>query len=72
MVAPVTSRARRIPAEVPLGPQDGLSRPSVANLDSLATVPTSSFRRRLAMLTPAKLAAVDAALRFALGLETAR
>lgn len=69
MVAPVTSRVRRIPAEVPLGSEDGLLRPSVTNLDSLATVEKVGLRRRLAMLTPSKLAAVDAALRFALGLE---
>lgn len=68
MVAPVTTRARRIAAEVPLGPEDGLSRASVANLDSLVTVRRASLRRRLAMLSPAKLAAVDAALRYALGL----
>ena len=70
MVAPITSRARRIRAEVPLGPEDGLSRPCVANLDSLATVARSSLRRRLAMLRPNKLAAVDRALRYALGLDT--
>jgi mRNA interferase MazF len=69
MVAPVTSRGRGIPSEVPLGPDDGLSRPSVANLDSLVTVPRASLRRRLAMLSPAKIVAVDAALRFALGLD---
>jgi mRNA interferase MazF len=69
MVAPVTSRRRGIPGEVPLGPEDGLARPSVANLDSLVTVPRASLRRRLAMLSPAKIAAVDAALRYALGLD---
>ena len=69
MVAPVTGRVRRIPAEVALGPEDGLLRPSIANLDSLATVEKVGLRRRLAVLTPSKLAAVDAALRFALGLE---
>jgi mRNA interferase MazF len=69
MVAPVTRRVRGIPAEVPLGPGDGLPKPSVANLDSIETVPKASLRRRLALLTPAKVAAVDDALRFALGLD---
>ena len=68
-VAPVTSRVRRIPVEVPLGPEDGMLRPCAANLDNINTIPKRLLQRRITVLMPDKLQAVDAALRFALGLE---
>ena len=68
-VAPLTTRIRHIPTEVPLGPEDGLSRVCVANLDTIITVAKASLRERMASLTPEKLRAVDAAIHFALGLE---
>jgi mRNA interferase MazF len=67
-VALVTTRIRRIPTEVMLGRGEGLPRRCVANLDSLATVPKRLLTERLATLGPAKLSAIDRALRFALGL----
>jgi mRNA interferase MazF len=67
-VAPITSRIRRIATEVALGPDDGLPRPCVANLDSVTTIPLRLLARRLTALAPGKLDAVDRALRFALGL----
>lgn len=69
-VAPVTTRVRHIPSEVPLGPDDGLPRACVANLDTITTVAKESLRERLIGLSPDKLEAIDAALHFALGLET--
>jgi len=68
-VAPVTTRIRRIPVEVPLGSEDGLPRACVANLDSIVTVARASLRERVASLSPEKLRAIDAAIHFALGLE---
>jgi mRNA interferase MazF len=68
-VAPVTTRVRGIPAEVALGPAEGLPRPCAANLDSLQTVPKAQLARRLTLLPAKKLAEVDEALRFALDLE---
>ena len=68
-VAPVTTRSRRIPAEVPLGPDDGMARLCVANLDVIATVPKSSLKERITTLSPDKLQVVDAAIHFALGLK---
>ena len=68
-VAPVTRRIRRIPVEVPLGPEDGLPRACVANLDSIVTIARASLRERVASLSPEKLRAIDAAIHFALGLE---
>lgn len=68
-VAPVTTRARHIPTEVPLGPEEGLSKRCVANLDVVTTVPKGALTQRVAALPPAKVAAVDRALKFALGLS---
>lgn len=68
-VAPLTTRARNIPAEVPLGVADGLPRQCVVNLDSITTIAKASLEGLVATLGPAKLKAVDAAIHFALGLE---
>ena len=69
IVAPVTTRIRHIPAEVPLGPEDGLPRACVANLDSIITIAKANLRERVTTLSVKKLRAVDAALHFALGLK---
>jgi len=68
-VAPVTTRMRHIPSEVPLGPEDGLPKTCVANLDTITTIAKRSLQERLVPLSPEKLKAVEAALHFALGLE---
>ena len=70
IVTPLTTRVRGIRAEVRLGPEDGLPRPSVANLDVITTVPKSGLERYITTLGAAKLQAVDAAIHFALGLES--
>ncbi len=67
-VAPVTTRIRRIPTEVPLGTADGLPRPCVANLDVITTIPKAVLRDHISTLEAGKLVALDRALRFALGL----
>lgn len=68
-IAPITQTVRQIPAEVPLGPPDGLPRPCVVNCDSIATAPKALLVERIAVLGPTKLAAVDAAIRFALSIS---
>ncbi len=68
-VAPVTTRMRHIPSEVPLGLEDGLPRPCVVNLDTITTIAKRSLQERLVTLSPEKLKAVEVALHFALGLE---
>lgn len=68
-VAPVTTRRRDIPAEVPLGPDDGMARLCVANLDAIVMVPKASLKVRITKLSPNKLQVVDAAIHFALGLK---
>lgn len=67
-VAPITTHARGIPTEVPLGPGDGLPQDCVADLDSLQTVEKSTLRQRVSALSSVKLAAVEDAIRFALRL----
>ena len=58
-VVEVSRTIRGIATEVPLGPRDGLPTKCVANADNLATIPKTST----------KSAALDEALRFALGLS---
>ncbi len=69
IVAPVTTRIRRIPSEVLLGTDDGLPQDCVANLDTITTIPKDCLRSRLATLNAKKLKEVEAAIHFALGLE---
>lgn len=69
-IAPVSRRIRRIPAEVALGPEDGMPLVCAVNLDSITTVPRAGLRRQITTLSADKLRAVDAAVHFALGLET--
>ena len=67
-VAPITTRARRIPTEVPLGPAEGMPKACVVNLDTLTTIPRRTLTQAIGALPPEKLAAVERALMFALGL----
>lgn len=67
-VTPVTTRIRQIPTEVPLGEKEGLPKKCVANLDTVTTIPKRTLTERITTLAPEKLSAVDAALKFALGL----
>jgi mRNA interferase MazF len=68
-IAPVTTRIRNIPVEVLIGPEDGLLRPSAVNLDEINTVRISTLDRRIAILSPEKMDAVNQAIRFALDLD---
>ena len=68
-IAPVTTRVRRLPVEVPLTKQEGLPRSCVANLDTITTIPKQSLAERITLLSPLKLQALNDALRFALGLD---
>ena len=68
-VAPVSTRIRDIPAEVPLGPRDGMPRACAVNLDSIATIAKASLRDQLTSLSPRNMRAVDEAIHFALGLR---
>jgi mRNA interferase MazF len=70
-VAPVTRTIRGIASEVLLGRPHGLRARSVANCDSLQTIPRSSLHRKpIGALTVGELPQLDRALRFALGIRT--
>jgi mRNA interferase MazF len=69
IVAPVTTRIRGIASEVALAPADGLPRTCVANLDTLTTINKARLNDLIAGLAPDKLAALDLALRYAVGLR---
>ena len=69
-VAPVTRTIRDIPTEVPLGRRHGLKARSAANCDSLQTIPKQAVRKGpIGRLAADELAALDRALRFALGIR---
>ena len=67
-VAPITTRIRKIPVEVPLGKEDGLPKNCVVNLDTITTIPKRCLTARIEHLTPLKLKAINDAIRFALAL----
>jgi mRNA interferase MazF len=68
-VAPVTRTVHGIPVEVPLGAEEGLRESCVVNLDNVLTIPKQSLERPIGSLPPPKMAEVDHALRYALGLS---
>lgn len=64
LVAPVTTRIRSVPSELPLGPDEGLPVECVAGFDNLRPFPKSMLTRKVGALTPARshlLCAVAAA-----------
>jgi mRNA interferase MazF len=69
IVAPVTTRIRNVPSEVPLVADDGVPHDCVANLDTITTIPKGCLHSRLTTLSPRKLKEIEAAIHFALGLE---
>jgi mRNA interferase MazF len=52
LVAPVTSRVRGIPSELPLGDAEGLPRSSAASFDNLQPFPKAMLVRRIGALAP--------------------
>ncbi len=52
LVAPVTTRIRGVPSELPLGEPEGLLLSSVAAFDNLQPFPKSMLVRRLGALGP--------------------
>jgi mRNA interferase MazF len=65
----VTTRVRGLPTEVELGEAHGLVEGSVANCDSVLTVPKSAFAKRRGSLDPSESRSFDHALRVALALD---
>jgi len=65
VVAPVTSTVRHTSTEVAVGPDDGILRPSVANLDNVQLVARERFRRRVGRAQGTTLIALCEALSIA-------
>lgn len=64
LVAPVTTRIRSIPTEVPVS---GLPKECVANLDNITPLPKTTLVERVGRLSRDELTAVCSAARFAIG-----
>jgi len=69
LAAPVTTRVRQMESEVALGPEEALPKSCAANTSSIDLIAKSRLVRRIASLSPSKRDALDAALRFSLGLD---
>ncbi len=66
LVAPVTTRVRTIPTEVPLGAAQGLSRPCVANFDNIMPLAKAQLVQKLGVLSADQLRQTCRAARFAI------
>lgn len=69
VVAPVTTRIRGIPSEVPLGPENELPKHCVANLEVITMISRASLKERVTTLDSSKLKEVDFAILFSLGMK---
>jgi mRNA interferase MazF len=67
-VAEVTSTIRGIPVEVELGPEDGLPKKCVVNLDTIVTIRKNLLIERIALLRDERINGIDSAIKFALSL----
>ena len=65
IIAPVTSTIRGLSTEVPLGLDDGIRHPSVANLDNIQLLSRDRFRRRVGRVQPTTMQALCDALSLA-------
>ncbi len=66
LVAPVTTRIRDIPTEVPLGRAQGLPRLCVANFDNIMPLPKQRLVQKVGRLGMDELRQACAAARFAI------
>jgi mRNA interferase MazF len=67
-VAEVTTKIRGIPVEVVLGPEDGLPKKCVVNLDTIATIRKDLLVERISLLRSEKLRQIDKAIKFSLSI----
>ena len=69
-VAPLTTNVRDIPTEVFLSPDDdGVPSICAVNLDNIQTVPQSQIGSLITTLSSSRMAEVEQALAFALGMD---
>jgi mRNA interferase MazF len=70
LVAPCTTTVRGLPSEVALEPgDDPVPRPSVANLDSVESVPIGTLIERLGRLSDQRMREICAALAVAVACD---
>jgi len=67
-VAEVTTTMRGIPVEVALGPEDGLTKRCVANLDTIVTIRKELLAERITILRNDRIEQINIAIKFALSL----
>jgi mRNA interferase MazF len=68
-VAPVTSTARGLSVEIPVGRANGLGHDSVVNCDNIVTIPKTALGERIGYLLPQQEAALTDAIHVAFDLE---
>lgn len=68
-VAPITTKARGLSTEVPVGPANGLEAACVVNCDSIVTVPVNALGRRIGALLPGQELGLTAAIHAAFDLD---
>lgn len=61
-VAPITSTARGLSTEVPVGRDNGLDHDCVVSCDNISTVSSSALGRQIGYLLPAQEAALAEAI----------
>ena len=69
-IAPITSTIRGVPSEVLLDQEDGMKDRCAVNLHNTVTVSKQHLGKRVARLSPLRMAQVCAALRFSLGCDS--
>jgi mRNA interferase MazF len=68
-VAPITSTARGLSTELPVGSRNGLDRPGVVSCDNVVTIPSTALGRQIGRLLPEQEQSLTAALHAAFDLE---
>jgi mRNA interferase MazF len=68
-VAEITTTIRNIPVEVELGPDEGLTRASVANVDNLHAVAISRLSSKIGELSEERAWEVERALGYAFDID---
>jgi len=67
-VAEVTTTMRGIPVEIALGPEDGLPKRCVVNLDTIATIRKELLVERVTILRNEKIEQINIAIKFSLSI----
>ncbi|MCA9933196.1 MAG: type II toxin-antitoxin system PemK/MazF family toxin [Ardenticatenaceae bacterium] len=69
-VVSITTTTRGVPSEVLLTPEDGMPEICAANFYNLHTIPQNDIDGLITVLSPEKMADVDQAIAFALGMDS--